>query len=350
LSTIRYQDASSQASFYDRLIAGLETTPGVESIAIADAVPGADPVRLGYEIAGDALVDDQHRPRVGRLLIAPSYFRTLGAPVIAGRDFTGLDARTNAAVVLVNQRFASEHWPQGDAIGRRLRLRGRQAAGEWMTVIGIAPNIAQNRFTRQFDPLVYLPYPQRPALDTPRAFGDRWLLLRTRMAPANLASSFRRQVTAIDPEQSIGFGPLPLMQLMSRSYQFKAFTTTLFLIFAAVALLLASIGLHAVIAYSVSRRTQELGIRLAVGATARDILALVMRQGMVPLGVGLLIGVVGSLGLNRLLQSQLVQVSAADPLTYGVALLVLIASAALGCWIPARRAMRLDPLIALRQH
>jgi putative ABC transport system permease protein len=170
------------------------------------------------------------------------------------------------------------------------------------------------------------------------------------VAPEDLTNSFRRAVAAVDPEQSIGFGPAPLIRLMSRSYQFKAFTTTLFLIFAAIALLLASIGLHAVIAYSVSRRTQEMGIRLAIGATARDILALVMRQGMRPLGIGLVIGLAGSLGVNRLLQSQLVQVSAADPLTYGIAVLVLAASAAVGCWIPARRAMKLDPLVALRHY
>jgi putative ABC transport system permease protein len=140
------------------------------------------------------------------------------------------------------------------------------------------------------------------------------------------------------------------MQLMSRNYQFKAFTTTLFMIFAAIALLLASIGLHAVIAYSVSRRTQEMGIRLAIGATAGDILALVMRQGMRPFGAGLAVGLAGSLGINGLLQSQLVQVSPGDPLTYAIATVVLVVSAALGCWIPARRAMRLDPLAALRQH
>ena len=349
LSTVRYTDMGSQASFYDRLIKGLEATPGVESIAIADAVPGSDPVRLGYEIAGASSVDEQQRPRVGRLLITASYFHTLGRAVVAGRDFTDLDANSGAPVVLVNERFASQHWPAGDAIGRRLRLAGRQGIGDWMTVVGIVPNIAQDRMTRQFDPLVYLPFPQRPALETPRAFGDRWLLVRTSTSPAALVSSFRREITAIDPEQSIGIGPVPLVRLMSRNYQFKAFTTTLFLIFAVIALLLASIGLHAVIAYSVSRRTQEMGIRLAIGATAGDILALVMRQGMRPLGIGLGIGLVGSLGMNQLLQSQLVEVSPGDPLTYAIATVVLVASAALGCVIPARRAMRLDPLIALRQ-
>ena len=198
------------------------------------------------------------------------------------------------------------------------------------------------------DPLVYLPYPQR-ATESPRAFGDRWLLLRTSLPPSSLVSSIRSEIAAIDPEQSIGIGPVPLIRLMSRSYQFKAFTATLFLIFAVIALLLASIGLHAVIAYSVSRRTQEMGIRLAIGATARDILTLVMQQGMLPLAMGLAIGLPGSLGINRLLQSQLIQVSPGDPLTYAIATMMLVASAALGCWIPARRAMRLDPLVALRQ-
>ena len=349
LSSTRYTDAASQVSFYDRLMKGLAATPGVEAIASADAVPGSDPVRLGYEIAGAPSVDEQQRPRVGRVLITASYFDTLGRTVVAGRDFTDLDANSGARVVLVNERFASQHWPEGNAIGRRLRLAGRQGTGDWMTIVGIVPNIVQNRLTRQFDPLVYLPFPQRPDLESPRAFGDRWLLVRSRTSPTALVNDFRSEITAIDPEQSIGTGPAPLIQLMSRSYQFKAFTTTLFLIFAAIALLLASIGLHAVIAYSVSRRTQEMGIRLAIGATAGDILALVMRQGMLPLSIGLAIGLVGSLGLNQLLRSQLVEVSPGDPLTYVIATVVLVASAALGCAIPARRAMRLDPLVALRQ-
>jgi putative ABC transport system permease protein len=350
LSTIRYAETASQASFYDRLTTRLEATSGVESIAIADAVPGSDPVRTGYELAGDPPVDEHQRPQVGRLLVSPSYFPTLGAPMVAGRRFTEVEALSGAPVVLVNARFALRHWPSGDAIGRRLRLVGRQGAGDWMTIVGIAPDIAQNRITRQLDPLVYLPFPQPAAFESPRAFGDRWLLVRTSTPPGALANSFRREVSAIDPEQSIGIGPVPLMQLMSRNYRFKAFTTTLFLIFAAIALVLASIGLHAVIAYSVSRRTQEMGIRLAVGATARDILTLVMRQGLVSLGIGLAVGLAGSLGINRLLQSQLVEVSPGDPLTYGIATTVLVASAVFGCWIPARRAMRLDPVVALRQH
>jgi len=347
LSTIRYVDTASRVSFYDRLLNRLEATPGIESIAMADAVPGTDPVRLAYEIAGPAPVDEQQRPRIGRLLITPSYFPTLEAPIVAGRGFTDLDVLSGAPVVLVNERFARQHWPGGDAIGQRLRLVDRQGDGDWMTVIGIAPNIAQNRLTRQLDPLVYVPYPQR-AIESPRAFGDRWLLVRTGLPPVTLVNSFRSALTAIDPEQSIGIGPAPLSDLISRSSQFKAFTTTLFLIFAAVALLLASIGLHAVIAYSVRRRTQEMGIRLAIGATTHDILGLVAREGMAPVGIGLAVGLIASLGSNRLLEAQLIQVSPVDPLTYAIATAVLVASAAVGCWIPVRRAMNVDPVIALR--
>ena len=349
LSTMRYADTASQASFYDRLLKGLEATPGIESIAIADAVPGSDPVRLAYEIAGATPVDEQQQPRIGRVLITPSYFPTLGERMVAGRDFTEQEVESGARVALVNQRFASQHWPNRDAIGQRLRIGGRPDDGAWVTVVGIAPNIAQNRLTRQFDPLVYLPYPRR-TIESPRAFGDRWLLVRASLPPSALVNDFRNQVAAIDPEQSIGIGPVPLTTLISRSHQFKAFTTTLFLIFAAVALLLASVGLHAVIAYSVRRRTQEMGIRLAIGATAGDILRLVAREGMAPLGIGLAIGLVGSLGINRLLQLQLIQVSPGDPLTYAIATVVLVASAALGCWIPARRAMGVDPAIALRHE
>ena len=129
LSTIRYDDAASQASFYDRLLKGLEATPGIESIAIADAVPGSDPVRLAFEIAGATPVDEQQQPRIGRVLITPSYFPTLGEGMVAGRDFTDLEVESGALVALVNQRFASQHWPNRDAIGQRLRIVGRQDDG-----------------------------------------------------------------------------------------------------------------------------------------------------------------------------------------------------------------------------
>jgi putative ABC transport system permease protein len=216
-------------------------------------------------------------------------------------------------------------------------------------VVGVASNIVQNDNTGQiFDPVVYVPYRQKPA-------AAMAVVARTRVPPGSLGTAFRREIQAIDSELVIysGLGsiegPKPLTESLAlNNYWSKGVNATLFLIFAAIALLLAAVGLYAVIAHSVSRRTQEIGIRMAVGATARDILKLVFRQGMVPLGIGLTIGLAGSLAITRVLRSELVQVSPADPTTLFVASALLVFSAGLGCLIPARRAMRIDPVVALR--
>jgi ABC-type antimicrobial peptide transport system permease subunit len=243
-------------------------------------------------------------------------------------------------VAIVNQLFASKFWPGEDPLGKRLRLFDDETPGPWLTVVGMVSNIMQNDQTRQrFDPLVYLPYRQKPG-------GGMWVYLRTGIPPGGLATAFRREVQALDPDLPV-YGPFALAEHLE-SYWDSRFYGTLFLIFAAIALLLASIGLYTVVANSVSRRTQEIGVRMAVGATARDILQLVFRQGMLPLGVGLAIGLAASLAVNRLLKAELVQVSPADPITLVVTSAVLILSAALGCLIPARRAMRVDPVVALR--
>jgi putative ABC transport system permease protein len=155
---------------------------------------------------------------------------------------------------------------------------------------------------------------------------------------------------AIDPNLAIGIGPSPLSTRLSQSHSSRALYGGLFVTFAAIALLLASIGLYAVIAHSVGERTQEIGIRMAMGATAHDILALVFRQGAVPLAIGLVAGLAGSFAVNRVLKSLLVQVSPADPISLAAASLMLIASAALGCWIPAHRATHVDPVVALRRE
>ena len=208
--------------------------------------------------------------------------------------------------------------------------------------MGVASNIIQNDQTRQkFDPVVYLPYRQRPG-------GGAWIFVRTSVPPAGLTTAFRQAVQAVDPGLPL-YGPMAISERMERFWDSR-FYGSLFLIFAAIALLLASIGLYTVIAHSVSQRTQEIGVRIAIGGTPRDILKLVFRQGMLPLAIGLTVGLAASFAVNRLLQSMLVQVSPADPITLVVASAVLILAGTLGCLIPARRAMRVDPVVALRNE
>jgi putative ABC transport system permease protein len=274
--------------------------------------------------------------------ISPGYFRTLGARLLSGREFNDADAASGVPVAIVNQLLAAQFWPGEDPLGKRLRFFDRDAPGPWLTVVGVVSNIIQNDANRQrFDPLVYLPYRQDPG-------GGAWVLVRTRVRPESLANAFRSEVQALDSDLPL-YGPMPIAERMERFWDSR-FYGSIFLIFAAIALLLASIGLYTVIAHSVSQRTQEIGIRMAIGGAPRDILKLILRQGMIPLAIGLVIGLPASLAVNRVLKSMLVQVSPSDPVTLVVASAVLILSGTLGCFVPARRAMRVDPVVALRHE
>jgi putative ABC transport system permease protein len=309
---------------------------------MANTLPTWQTSRLEYEMAADQPARERGRPKLPVITISPGYFQTLGVQLLAGRDFNDRDGASAPPVAIVNERLASKFWPGEGALGKRLRLFEGNAPAAWLTVVGVASNIIQNDETRQkFDALLYLPYRQRPG-------AAMWLMGRTAVLPAGLTNDFRRQVQALDPDLPV-YGPFPLFDRLEVFWD-NRFYGILFLIFAAIALLLASVGLYTVIAHSVSQRTQEIGVRMAVGASARDILKLVLRQGMIPLTIGLIVGLVAAMGVNRVLKSQLVQVSPADPLTLVVASAALILAATLGCLIPARRAMRVDPVVALRHE
>ncbi|MBZ5632968.1 MAG: ABC transporter permease [Acidobacteriia bacterium] len=341
LPSEKYPHPEDKISFFDRLITRLEAIPGVESVATADTLPSWGSTRLPYELAG-APPPDGPRPRLSTLKISPAYFQILGAKLLSGREFNDGDVASAVPVVIVNQLLASKFWPSDDPLGKRLRLFDKDTPETWLTVVGVVSNIIQNDQTRQMvDPVAYLPYRQKPG-------GGAWILARTRVPPGNLANAFRSEVHALDPDLPL-YGPMPIADRLE-GYWDSRFYGGLFVIFAAIALLLASIGLYTVIAHAVSQRTQEIGIRMAIGGTPRDILALVFRQGMIPLAIGLAIGLPASFAVNRLLKSMLVQVSPADPVTLAVASAVLILSATLGCLIPARRAMRVDPVVALRNE
>jgi putative ABC transport system permease protein len=350
LPDARYPDARAQIAFFEQLTARLERIPGVESVALTDSLPGLYAPRLPYELAGAPPVDERSRPSLWTVTIGPDYFRTVGARLQSGREFNDFDGSSAIPVAIVNQRFASQFWPEENPLGRRLRLLDKRAV--WRTVVGVASNIVQRNTPsgQSFDPIVYVPFRQRPD-------ADMAVLAQTLVPPGGLTVAFRREIQAMDSDLVIysGLGsvegPKPLTESLAlNNYWSKGVNAALFLIFAAIALLLAAVGLYAVIAHSVSRRIQEIGIRMAVGATARDILKLVFAQGMLPLGSGLVMGLAGSLAATRVLKSELVQVSSADPVTFAAASAVLVLAAVLGCLIPACRAMRVDSLVALRHE
>lgn len=343
LTADRYKTGDAQTAFFDGLAARVGTIPGVESVSVG-ALPAGGAQQMPYEIEGRAPVGDDRRPRLWGATIGSGYFGTLGVTLLSGRDFTEADRPLALPVIIVNQGFANRHWPGEDVLGKRLRLFRGRTPGAWLTVVGVASNVAQNDpLQPDANALVYLPYRQAPRL-------SNWVVARTRVPPGTLASAIRSEVRAMDATLPIPLGPFPLADRLADRYRYRAITGSLFLLCAAVALLLASVGLYAVVAHSVSRRTQEIGIRLAIGATARDILALVFRQGMLPSAAGLGVGLAASYAVNRTLESQLVQVSPADPVALATASVVLASAAVLGCWLPARRAMRVDPVVALRHE
>jgi predicted permease len=338
-----YRDPAVKVAFFDRLAARLQSTPGIESITIASQLPAASARRVPYEISGAPPVDVERRPTVPAMTIGSAYFKTLGAALISGRDFNEFDRTTAPPVAIVNQQFASLYWPADEPLGKRVRLFDGPTAGPWLTVVGVTSNIVQNVDVQAHDPLVYRPYRQQPEQ-------GMWVLVRSRASEGTLAAAFRREVRTIDADLPIWLGPFTLDERLAGMGNYWSIRNdaALFAVFAAIALLLASIGLYAVVTHSVSQRTQEFGIRIAIGATTRDLLALVLRQGMVPLGIGLTIGLAASLAVTPLLKSQLVQVPPVDPLTLVVTSAVLLVAATLGCVVPARRAMRVDPVVALR--
>jgi putative ABC transport system permease protein len=342
----RYRGPGAQIAFFDRLKTRLEAIPGIESIAIATQLPASSLRPLPYEIAGAPPVEGQRRATVSVLTIGPAYFGTLDAAVLSGRDFNEFDGVSGAPVAIVNQRFASLHWPGEDPLGKRLRMFDSTTPDTWLTVVGVASNVVQNIVDQQaHDPLVYRPYRQQPE----RAM---WVIVRTRVPVGSLATAFRRAIQTIDADLPIWIGPFTLDERLAGMGNYWSIRNdaALFVVFAAIALLLASIGLYAVVTHSVSQRTQEIGVRIAIGATTRDILALVLAQGLLPPGIGLTIGLAASLAVTPILKSQLVRVSPADPISLVFTCAVLVLSATLGCWIPARRAMGVDPVVALRHE
>jgi len=335
-------------SFADRLKARLESVPGIEAVAIANTLPHLPDRNVAYETMDTASAPaeegEQARSKTSRIVTTPDYFRSLGLSLTAGRDFNDADGLGGNPVIIVNRQFASTVWPNQSAIGKHLRFFRGNAAGPWLTVIGIAPDIAQGDFAHSLYkvlPEVYVPYHQMP---------NRVLSVQalTRLPPATLANAFYRELRALDPALPLMTAPQSMAENLGQRRRYQDSISLLFLIFAVVALLLASVGLYSVVAHSVSRRTQEIGVRIALGATGARILRLISCQAIVPVGAGLAAGLAASLAVNRVLDTFIVGVSPSDPIALAGTIVVLIFCTALGCVIPARRAARIDPARAIR--
>jgi len=342
LPAATYKNNAQQAAFYDQLIEKARAIPGVESVGAVSILP------LSHErmVIGFSLADEPRgegiAPAHGEALdvASPEFFSSMRIPVKVGRSFTSQDDASAPLVILVNEAFAKKYWPGQNPLGQRL------SAGfdtdSLRTVIGVVGNVRRDALDTEPAPAMYLPYRQA-------GYDAMALTIRTRRNATNVADGLRRAVASLDPDQALG--PVrPMESVMSESLSRQRFSASLLGIFAMIALALSAVGIFGVMSAMVTQRTRELAVRLALGANPRRVLQLVMSQGAVLAGAGIVIGLFGAFLLSRVVAGMLYDVAATDPVTLVGVSMLLAAVALLACYIPARRATRVDPIITLREE
>jgi putative ABC transport system permease protein len=339
LPVAKYKTEAQIADMFTRTLEEMRRVPGVESAALVRATPlNGNGESYPYFVADKPVADPQAAPTAQLNVVSPGYFATLRIRRLAGRDFS-IDDRDGAArVVIVNEQLARHVWPTESALGKRIRIGGNDSS--WATVVGVVGTTKHFRLSE--DPLdqAYVPYLQRPLIFTEavvRAAGD----------PSTLANAIRGAVWRVDRDQPV-WRVRTMDRVLEEARGGPKLTVWLMTAFAAVALVLAAIGVYGVMSYAVARRTQEVGIRMALGARRAQVLAMVLREGMRTIGLALVVGLAVAAAATRLLASQLFGVSTTDPLTFVIVPVLLGLVALAACYVPALRASRVDPLVALR--
>jgi putative ABC transport system permease protein len=334
----KYADPERKLAFNRAVLERLEAVPGVRSAATTLSMPLRGAINRGLWFLDRPEPPPGQVPNIDFLIVSSSYFRTMGIPLVAGRAFTEFDRFDSPRVAIMSQAAARRYWPSGNALGQRIKFGGKEAE-----VVGIVGDVRQRDPARAPEPLLYTSLQQDIEFWNFVTFA-----LRTDGDPTAIASAAREAVLAVDPDQPVA-NIRTIEEIAGTLLAARRFNTILLATFAAAALLLAGIGTYGVMAYSITRRTREIGVRMAVGARPMDVMAMVLAQGgrLVVIAIGLGIG--GALMTNRLLAQQLFEVSATEPAVLGAGVATLCVFAFVACYIPARRAMRIAPLQALRE-
>ncbi|HEY8413158.1 MAG TPA: ABC transporter permease, partial [Pyrinomonadaceae bacterium] len=336
-------DTAKQAQFFQDVKTRLESLPGVQSASSVVPLPlSGDRFVISFQIEGRE-VAKKDEPSADIFMTGVGYFRTLGIPIVKGRDFETRDQYGSTPVVIINEEFARQFFPNEDPIGKRMRPGLRTFEGEKPTfkeIVGVVGNIRNRTLSTPPEPNYYVPQTQVP-------FSQMTVVVKTTTDPKSVLSAVTKEVAAMDPELPL-FGVKTMREYLASSVATPRFSTTLLSIFAGVALVLTLVGLYGVMSYSVAQRTNEIGIRLALGAQTRDVLVMIVKQGSKLILLGLVIGLAGAYALTRLISSLLFGVTTKDPLTFGAAAMLLALVAFLACYIPAWRATKVDPMDALR--
>jgi predicted permease len=334
----RYPSQESWAQFEARVLEALRALPGVTAAAYTSVLPFTGNNNLGnYVIDGYTPPPGSQEPHAQQRSVSEGYLPALGLPVIEGRNFAASEPER---VAIIDTNVARKYWPAGQALGQRLRMNF-EPADRWYTVIGVVPPVKQDDFTEdRSKETIYFNYAQQPA-------PGGWLVLRTTLPPDRLTGPAKAAIAALDPELAL-YGTQEYAAVLARALGPERAPMVLTLVFAAVAFALAVIGVYGVLTWAVTQRFGELGVRIALGARARDIVAMVLAQGGKLIAIGSALGLVGAGVIGRVLASQVRTVSAFDPAVLLGAVLALAAAALLASWLPARRAGNTDPIVALR--
>ena len=328
-------------AFYEQLTARAEAIPGVTAASVTNKVPlSSSPCRTAMKIDGVTSPPDAEPPLVGCVSVGPYYFKTLRVPVIHGRVFTDQDREGAQRVAVINEAAARKYWPNESPLGKRIRLSiGWEPADDWAEIIGIVGDVKYGKVEEAVQPDVYLSYLQPTE---PSSF----LVVRA-ASPVSLVPALRQTVLSIDRNLAV-YDIKTMHERIADATSQTRFSALLLGLFATVALILAAIGIYGVMSYAISARIREIGIRMALGAQPADVLRLVIGNGLIIILIGVAIGILAAIGATNVLASQLFGIGATDPFTFVVISALLIGVALLVCYLPARRATKVDPMIALR--
>jgi putative ABC transport system permease protein len=337
----RYGQTLQQTTFYQQALQRFETLPGTQSVSAISNLPFQNENNGGLRIDGYAPSSPYDRPQASYRAVSPSYFRVMGIPLRRGREFSQDDVADQPGVAIINEEVARRFWPNQDPIGKRISPDGAGfPPGVWLSIVGIVGDVRHSTLDSAPNPEVYWAYPQYPVRSLT-------FVLRTAIEPMSLADAARKEIWAVDKDLPIS--SLQTMEnLISTSISQQRLYLWLMGAFAAVALLLAAVGIYGVTSYAVAQRSHEIGVRMALGAQASDVLKLVIGQGAKLALVGLTLGLIAGAALTRLMKSLLYGVSATDAVTFTLVALLLAAISLLACYLPARRATKVDPMLALR--
>jgi putative ABC transport system permease protein len=336
----QYADDAHITAFYDALLDKLRTQPGVRSAALVQTLPMQGDYVLAFDIRGRAPAPPNQGPSANYRAVSPDYFAALGVPLLKGRAFARSDRAASQPVAVVDQAFVAKYFPDQDPIGQGLHMGNGNK--NFFDIVGVVNSIHYAGLDAVPAPTMYVPIAQ----DT---FSTMWVMERTEGDPSQLAASAREAVRDIDPLLP-AYSMTPLAQVVSDSVAPRRFSMVLLGTFAAIALFLAAVGLYGVVAYSVQQRTREIGLRMAIGAAPRDVVTMVVGGAMKLALAGVILGLVGAALFARLAASLLFEVTPSDPLSYAATSALLFAVAILACCAPARRAVRVDPIVALQME